>query len=452
MKIRIYALSILYILIVLSLSGCGIESEDASNGTPNIILILIDTIRADHLSVNGYYRTTTPVLDSLASKGAIWSRVQGQSSWTLPAMTSIMTGLSQRSHRAGWSARSFYGIDPALPTLPLLLSRAGYQTAAFFNVIFMNEDFGFHRGFDHFDCQGFVGDASIRNAAETVDDFLNWFDTDRDTTKPLFVAIHFFDPHLPYSPPSPWDTLYSIKGYDGLFNSTWGGRDEVLQVNEGRVAIDSIGLENLIGLYDGELAFTDNQTGRMLSELESRGILENAIIIVIGDHGEEFLDHGGLGHGHTLYQELLDIPLIMTGPKVPEGVRFDELAAQVDILPSILNMCNLSIPEWSEGRNLLETGSLNTVRTVPSSNLVWAVPDLASVRLGNEIIIGNPQVDNPVQYDLSMDPDEHNPLLPTTEMVDYLYSYWSLPVKGHPEMVPFIDSMERALRDLGYIR
>ena len=451
MRNLIRVLVFILIISVLNLSGCG-GGDTFSSRYPYIVLVLIDTIRSDHLSINGYYRETTPVLDSLASSGIIWTRVQGQSGWTLPAMTSIMTGLSQRAHGAGYYNGAFYGIDPTLPTISLMIKRgAGYQTAAFYNVIFMNEDFGFHQGFDHFDCQGFTGKASLRNAEGTVNDYLEWYDEYRDTTKPLFTAIHFFDPHLPYNPPPPWDTLYSDPKADTLFNKFWGGMDDVLDINNGLIEMDSTQLEIIVGLYDSELAFTDNQIGRLISELETRGTLENTVFIVIGNHGEEFLEHDGMGHGHTLYQELLDVPLIISGRSIPVSVN-NEVVAQVDILPTILGLVSMDIPIWTDGRDILNIDSTLTIRYIPSSNLMWATPDMAAVRLENKVVIGNPQELTPVLYDLRNDPCELTPLVPNREIVDQLYYYWSLPPKGHPEIVPFLQSMERTLHDLGYIR
>ncbi|NOQ23577.1 MAG: sulfatase-like hydrolase/transferase [Candidatus Aegiribacteria sp.] len=444
MKNLTCALLFVLIIPVLIVSGCG-GGDTFSSRYPDIVLLLIDTARADHLSINGYYRETTPVLDSLASSGTIWTRVQAQSSWTLPAMTTIMTGLSQRSHGAGYYNDTFYGIDTALPTVPLMIKRgAGYQTAAFFNVVFMNKDFGFHQGFDHFDCQGFPGKASLRNAEETVNDFLEWYDAYRDPTKPLFSAVHFFDPHLPYSPPPPWDTLYSDPKSDNVFNIFWGRRNDVLDLNQGLVEMNSTQLEIMVGLYDAELAFMDSQIGRLISELEARGTLQNTVFVIVGDHGEEFLDHGGFGHGHTLYQEILNVPLIISGRNIPIGLN-DEVVAQVDILPTILGISGLDIPIWVDGKDILSTDSPRTTRYITSSNLIWATPDMAAVRLDNMVVIGNPQEVSPVLYDLRNDPDERNPLVPGRETIDQLYYYWSLPPKGHPASVPFAHNMGRML-------
>jgi arylsulfatase A-like enzyme len=430
--------------------ACG--GTPAGSGNPSILLLLVDTFRSDHMSCSGYGRGTTPVMDSLAAEGAAWLRIQGQSSWTLPAMTTIMTGLTQRSHMAGWRDGAFYGIDPGLPTLALLLNARGYQTAAFFNVIFMNEDFGFHRGFEHFDCRGFVGDASTRNAAGTVDDFLAWHDSSRDASRPLFAALHFFDPHLPYAPPEPWRSLFTDPVYAGPFDAGWGGRDDVSEVNSGEVPMDSAGLANLVGLYDGELAFTDHEIGVLLDSLEARGVLDGILVVIIGDHGEEFMEHGGIGHGHTMYQELLTVPLIMAGTPLPNGVDTSMDAAQIDLLPTLLTLAGSAVPAGTEGINLLSGSAGTDPRVLPSSNRLWVATDLAAVRCGAGKIIGNPSLGAAAGYDLDSDPGENSPGEPDASLVEALELYWSQPPVGLPLMVPFAETAERTLRDLGYIR
>ncbi len=438
------ALLFVLIILVIILSGCG-GGDTCLSRYPDIVLILIDSARADHFSINGYHRETTPVLDSLASGGTIWTRVQGQSSWTLPAMASIMTGLSQRAHGAGYYNDTFYGIDAALPTIPLMIRRgAGYQTAAFYNAVFMNEDFGFDQGYDHFDCQSARGKASTRNAEDTVNDFLVWYDAHRDSTKPLFSAIHFFDPHLPYSPPPPWDTLYSDPKSDDLFNIFWGRGNDVQDLNHGLVEMNTTQLEIMVGLYDAELSFTDSQIGRLIAELEARGTLRNTVFVIVGDHGEEFLDHGGFGHGHTLYQEILDVPLIISGRSIPIGVN-DEVVAQIDILPTILGISGLNIPIWADGKDILSAESPRTSRFISSSNLISATPDIAAIRLDDMVVMGNPVEGSPVLYDLTNDPGEQNPLVPGRETIDQLYYYWSLPPKGNPPVIPYAHGIERAL-------
>jgi len=436
--------------VILLAASCGAATSDG--GSPSILLLLVDTFRSDHMSCSGYGRNTTPVMDSLAANGSAWLRVQGQSSWTLPAMTTIMTGLTQRSHMAGWRDGAFYGIDPALPTLAMLLNARGYQTAAFFNVIFMNEDFGFHRGFEHFDCRGFVGDASTRNASGTVQDFLAWYDSSRDESRPLFAALHFFDPHLPFSPPEPWCSLFTDPRYEGPFGAEWGGRDDVSEVNSGEVPMDSAGLSNLMGLYDGELTFTDHQIGVLLDSLRARGELEGMLVVIIGDHGEEFMDHGGIGHGHTMYQELLTVPLIMAGTPLLAGADTSADAAQIDILPTLLVLAGSPIPAGAEGIDLFSGSAGIDPRVLPSSNRLWVATDLAAVRCGAGKVIGNPSLDTAAGYDLDSDPGEVSPGEPDAALVEALELYWSQPPVGHPQLVPFAETAERTLRDLGYIR
>jgi len=207
---------LLALAILLLIAGCGREAR------PNILLILLDTTRADHLSCYGYERETTPSLDSLAEAGTRFERAMSGSPWTLPSMATIFTGLTERSHKARLSDGVFYGVDPGLPYLPELLARSGYGTAAFFNVIYMSEHFGFHRGFEHFDCRGLEEVTRSRSAGETVDAFLAWLGTRDGEDEPFFAAVHFFDPHATYAPPPPYDTLYADPDYSGRFDRDWG--------------------------------------------------------------------------------------------------------------------------------------------------------------------------------------------------------------------------------------
>jgi choline-sulfatase len=440
------ALALLQLLV---LAGCG---GTAISGNPDIVLIIIDSIRSDHMSVNGYGRETTPVIDSLAANGTIWTRTQAQSCWTLPSMASVLTGLPQRSHGAGFTDGQIFGIDQALPTLPLLLKRsARYQTAAFFNSTVVGEALGFQGGFDHFDCQGFLGKEEIRDAGMTVDDFLEWYDSGRDPDRPLFVAFQFFDPHLPYSPPSPYDRLFGDPKADPLFNPFWGSRNQVDCVNRGAVRMSDEQLEIMVGLYDGELAFTDRQIGRLISGLGDRGALHNTVFVVIGSQGEELLDHGGFGHGHTLYQELLDVPMIISGSGIPISVRND-VAAQIDILPTLLGLTGVVKPIWAEGRNLMAGDSVITQRYVPSSNLIWADQDLLSLRFENRLVIGSPSNMEAVLFDLDADPDQLDPMVPSRDSKDQLYYFWSIPPRGNPQPAGIIDGTVGMLRDLGYVR
>lgn len=423
-------------------AGCGKPTDPG----PNVLLILIDTVRADHLGCMGYHRNTTPTLDSLAREGTLFTSCQSHSSWTLPAMTSIMSGLNPREHKAGRHYDALYGVSVQVPWMPHIFKNAGYSTAAFFNVIFMNADFGFHRGFDHFDCHSGGPEAPVRPAGETVDAFLEWFDGKRDPASPFFAAVHFFDPHLPYNPPPPWNTLFTDPEYTGEYGSAWGGVSDLNAVHSRQDTIPPEGLANLIGLYDGEIAYMDSEIRRMLEELDQRGHMENTIVVVVSDHGEEFLEHGGMDHGRTLYQEVCHVPLLFAGPGVPGGAVDHRLVAQLHILPTLLSLSGIDSPAPS----LFSPDFIEV--PVPASNILWREGNLASLVSDGRKLIWGVDEDFTEQYDLRTDPGELTVLPPDSAMMEELEWYYATPPVAPAPYVDVEGSIERGLRSLGYIR
>ncbi|MBD3368964.1 sulfatase-like hydrolase/transferase [Candidatus Fermentibacteria bacterium] len=435
----IFVLSCTFILF-----SCGISEKK-----PNVLLVLIDTLRADHLGCYGYHRDTSPVIDSLASAGITFRRVQAQNSWTLPAMSSIMTGLTHRMHQAGFWGKNMCGIDPSLPHLPQELSEAGYETGAFFNVVFMSEAFGFHRGFEHFDCNSSVGKTLSRDAATTVDEAIAWLENRDEPSQPFFLAVHFYDPHLTYDPPYPFNALYADTTYTGFFNNEWGGRNDVADVNRGRVGIDSTDVEHLVNLYDGEIAFTDHSLGRLFDYLRSSGISENTLVVLAADHGEEFFEHEGLSHGHTLYQEVLYVPLIIAGPGIPSGRQDTILVGQIDVFPTIMAYCGLRAPDVIEGHNVL--AELPADRELPSSLILSSGPRV-TVRRHDRKVHWIQKSDAAFMFDLASDPLEQEQLdYVDTTLVEAVKWHWSTPPIGHPDPVSLDEPGVRALRDLGYL-
>ncbi len=250
-------------------------------------------------------------------------------------------------------------------TLTEYMTGAGYITAAFFNVIFMNADFGFHQGFDHFDCHNALGTSEDRDAGTTVTEVFRWLDSEYTGDGPLFLAVHFYDPHLTYSPPDPFAHRWRNMEYQGEFDSSWGQRETVVNVNKGLITLNPEDLFNLVALYDGEVAYTDSQIGRLLAGLRRRGITEDALVILVADHGEEFLDHGKMGHAHSLYQELVNVPLIISGRGFSPGSVSELTASQADILPTVLGWCDIESSYGGFGRDLLSE-DFPADRAVPS--------------------------------------------------------------------------------------
>lgn len=438
-------LLIIIMMIVILTTSCGRENR------VNVLLVLMDTVRADHLSCYGYQRNTTPHIDSLAAAGTRAEYCQGQASWTLPTMTTILSGVSSVVHGAGRSSTGFHGISPDVPWLPMAFHREGYRTAAFFNVMFMNEDFGFHRGFQHFDCQGVASGNSLRKAGPTVDDFLAWLDSS-DQDKPFFAAVHFYDPHIPYRAPEPFRSLYTDPDYNGEFDDSWGeGVTEMMDVNSGEVIPTVSDMANLVALYDGELHYMDSEIGRMLADLRSRGLAENTLVILVGDHGEEFLDHGGIEHGRTLYEETTHVPLIIAGPGFNRGRVISQSVAQLDIAGTIAAVTAIDFVTQEPAVDL--AGTVDQAREIPASGVLWrSQGDLVSIVSNSSKIIWSVEDDSIEAYNLAVDPMELELMEPDSSLIEAAEFYWATPPMGEAPLVNYSETASRELRNLGYIR
>ncbi len=328
--------------------GCG-DSRAPEN--PGVLLVVIDALRADHLRSYGYNLPTSPALDRLASEGERYDRAWAQSSWTLPAMASILTGRLPPAHGAGLDAAgSIVPIRAAVPTLAEHLAEAGFLTGAVTNGEFCAPRTGLARGFrsyDHLPGDG-ASNRGTRGARETTDAALAWLEGVGD--RPYFLLVHYLDPHLTYDPPPPYDTMFQ-RGDTSLIREGFGSRAEVDAVRRGRVVLTAAGRRSLIARYDGEIRYVDDQIGRLREAMESAGLWDRTLVIVAGDHGEEFWDHGGFEHGHSHHSEILHVPLIVRRPGGPSGVR-TERVRQIDIAPAILAYAGLPAPSAMPGRVL----------------------------------------------------------------------------------------------------
>ncbi len=426
-KLR-FVFPVLFLLVFLS--GCG-----RNETKPNIVLIIIDTLRADHLGCYGYDRNTSPTIDSLAASGTLWEEVQAQSSWTLPAITSIFTGLDVRQHGAGRKNDQVYGMNPNTPFLPLLLNHSGYATCGIFNVYLLSEQFGFNKGFDSFSCN-WMGSTEAENSVNQAIDWIQNF----NQNEPFFLALHVFDVHDPYDPPPPFDLLFSQNGSEGI--TDWP------RLESGSLDNPEFYKDHIINMYDGEIAWTDFQISRLLQFLRNSGLDENTVIIITSDHGEEFLEHNGFGHGKTMYQEVVHVPLIISGPGFEKGLVDSSVRAHIDILPTILDMIGAENPADLSGYSLLDHEIPH--RTIPSSNVNSSyAPPVAAIRFGESKLIWNSASDESREFNLSTDPLELNPLSAQESLLDSVLYYWSTP-PVLPPVTSNRDIIDAALRDLGY--
>ncbi len=313
----------------------------ANPRSPNVLLIVLDTQRADHLSAYGYERPTSPNLEALAVEGVLFERAHANSSWTLPSHATLFTEKRLVEHRAGEIRRPY--LDGRFPTLAEVLRLRGYATAGFVgNIFWCGRQTGLQRGFLHYeDFYGSPGDAFARTAlgrriayeglprfglidvpgrkyaAEINDDFLGWVDRNRD--RPFFAFVNYFDVHGPYLPPPPFAGRFT--------DAADAGRRSVKEIQlgalTGDITVPGLGeLEQLVGTYDESIAYLDAQLGRLFEQLERRGVLDETLVIVTSDHGESFGEHELMYHGHSLYHEQTHVPLVLRYPGVvPSNTR-----------------------------------------------------------------------------------------------------------------------------------
>ncbi len=314
---------------------------------PSIILISIDSMRADHLSCCGYRRPTSPNLDSLASTGYLFTQGVAQSSWTLPSHASLLTSLYVKSHGA-CGARE--GVAPDVVTLAEELRGAGYLTAGFVSGPFLLPEYGLHQGFDVYDAR-----CSSIEHADSHHDVTNpcmhrraveWLEKWGHTS--FFLFLHYWDVHYDYIPPAPYDTIFD-PDYDGTVDGRNFAKNE--RIRAGMPARD---LQHIVALYDGEIAYTDAYLGKLFRVVRRLGLHDRTLVIVTSDHGDEFLEHGATGHGHTLYQELIRIPVLWVEPGGTRGpVRVNTTVQLIDIAPSILEFAGIEPSGSLEGRSFL---------------------------------------------------------------------------------------------------
>jgi arylsulfatase A-like enzyme len=345
---------------------------------PNVLLIVLDTLRADHVSAYGYDRPTTPRLDRLAREGTLFERAFATASWTLPSHASLMTGRYPAEHRAGGSP-----LDTRYQTLAEFLSTHGYATGGFIaNTYYCGTRTGLARGFQTYKTYlasvtgmmwrtvygkmllrtlprlGYYDIPARKRAADVNREFLGWLDATRST--PFFAFLNYLDVHDPYIPPAPYGTNYSAQPNTGeRVNSELFPRDFT-----GGRPLSPPELEIEIGGYDGALAYLDANLGALFDELANRRLLDRTLVIVTSDHGESFGNHGLYGHGNSMYRDLIHVPLIMRFPgPVPAGLRLADVVSLQAIPATVAHLAGLA-----------------SASTFPGTSLVsrWAAPATAA--------------------------------------------------------------------------
>lgn len=318
----------------------------------SVILITVDSLRADHVSSNGYLRPTTPNLDfAAASQGVRFTTAYASASWTLPAIASLFTSLHPHQH--GVEDRGAR-LDPAVPTLAGAFARAGFHTAAFTTHVYASSQFGLESGFQEFHEPGV--DVSFQEGGQLRAEEMNalllpWLAV--HAAERLFLYAHYFDPHWDYTPPPPYDRRFANPRYKGKVDGSWRFLNRFLRPGRDMRPAD---LEQATALYDGEIAYLDHHLGVLFQELEDLGVWNDALVVVLADHGEELKDHGSLHHIRTLYDEVLRVPLLVKLPGGrPPGWRHTvrERVRAIDVAPTALELAGIAPPETFRGSSLV---------------------------------------------------------------------------------------------------
>jgi arylsulfatase A-like enzyme len=417
---------------------------------PNVLLVVLDTVRAESMSLYGYERSTTPYLKDMAREGTVFQNAIATSSWTLPTHASLFTGRYHYENHTDY----YNPLDATYPTLAEVLSKRGYVTGGFSanNVVCCIEK-GISRGFSHYeDYVASVGELArssalirfafseaswIRRllryhemlerlpAPRITNDFLRWVDR-IPNGKPFFVFLNYFDAHQPYLPPSEFAQKFGPTNQINTYLARLG-REPCLPSNTTAEEIESIR-----NAYDGAIAYIDENMNRLFDELRQRGILDRTLVIFVSDHGEEFAEHTTFGHAKDLHIQSIRVPLVIRLPDiVPTEVTVREPVTLRDIPATVIDLLGLADDGLFPGRSLSRYWIESERKEPENSELVLSELDRASWAVGapaekgamKSLIIGDMHYirngdDSEEVYDLGNDPVEQNDLIQTPRGVE----------------------------------
>ena len=438
-------------LAVAALPGavaCAPGPSGAAESRPNILLISIDTLRADHMSSDGYDRPTSPFVDSLAKDGVRFERAYATSSWTTPSVVSMLTSTYQNRHRMGARLRGvprmWSRIPQELPNLAESLKRQGYRTFGLVANINLSAERGFDRGFDRFEC---LGTADLDVVDRTI---TPWLDEIGRGEGAWFLWLHMLDPHGPYKARKPWvesfDPEYArYRWLDNMATETFANRASKMQPRQ---------LDVIRALYDSEIRATDEFLRRLFDRLQGA---RDAFVLFTSDHGEEFLEHGGTLHGRTLFEESIRIPFIIRLPdRRLAGTVVQQAVSLVDVLPTILGAARVEPDERTAGINLIGPEGIS----VPGERMVVAellrgVPERAATDGRWKVIFREERTE---LYDLREDPGEqtnlahkHPERVEKFTAVVAAFERQNRPTTATPEQIEITPEELEALRALGYV-
>ncbi|MBI4517709.1 MAG: sulfatase [Deltaproteobacteria bacterium] len=450
-------------------------------------LISVDTLRADHLGSYGSSESLTPHLDRLGADGVVFEHSITSSPWTLPAMASLFTGLYPRHHGAGTitNHRTPLGRAPLPPgswTVATALRERGYRTHAIVTNPYLALHYGLGEGFDAYENITIESEAFLSFRETTAGRLLNWLRPDLvigdrgetvsrraqqwlatvDPAQPFLLWLHYLDPHPPYSRAGV-TRHKSLRGDMAFEPATAGSAPlsltspDVARLRSGEIRLSDAEKESVRTLYRAEVASVDAAIGSVLDALDARGLREQTLVVCIADHGEEFWEHGGVEHGHTVYEELVRVPLLMRWPGRLPHTRIGQLTRIIDVAPTILDLLGPPAPAGLDGTSLvpLLRGEKVAPRTALTENMLFAEERVGLRTAGHKYVrwpSGKEEV-----YNLLQDPRELRDLAGIDAAVSPLRQLFaeldrSTIVRPESVLAPALGEKTRsALRALGYL-
>ena len=443
-------------VLLSALGGCGEDSQPPTN----VLLITIDTTRADHCSVLGYERDTTPYLEAFAAQGTSFTTAYSPTSTTGPTHSTIMTSLYPAAHRV---VKNGLTLSEDFTTIAEHLKSAGYETGAIVSAFVLSGKFGYAQGFDTY-YDTFLMDESTherpnwegrtveggfdRRADFTTARAQEWLASRSRPDQPFFLWIHYFDPHNPYTPPEP---------YASRFARNTSAGDE---------------LQHEIDLYDAEIAVTDEAIGHVLASLEQMGVESNTLVVITADHGEGLMQHGQMNHGTDVYEEAVRVPLLFRWPgQIPAGRVLAAPVGLIDLAPTICELVGADL----EG-SIVQGASLATVLYDPSepepdrpvflyrrhhNNKLTPAGrlrgELFGVRVGDWKFIRGDEQQVIELFNLAQDPEERNNVYTQfpgeATALARLVEEWKLTsASGRPVLDNMSDEDIEQLRSMGYFK
>ncbi len=447
------------VVVLLGLKAVAFLERSNPKEETNVIVILIDALRSDHLGCYGYKLPTSPAMDKLARESLLFRHSFSQSTHTKPSISSLFTSLYPSQHNVMLGNRHdasgrFYSdvLDDSLKTLAEFLHGAGFNAAGFLEQGQLHSYMGFSQGFTYYN-------SYLKGAREINGDFFRWLPENKH--RKFFAYLHYLDVHAPYAPSERYKKMFVKQKSDHIIPSQvadW--RKFKRQFDAIKDELTEADIDQLKALYDAEIRELDDQLAVLFERLKEAGVYDKSLIILTADHGDSFMEHGEIDHGTTLYEEVLRVPLMVRFPGGRYAGVSDVNAETIDLLPTILDFFNIDAKEDTlMGQSLLAV--VDSSRTFAERPVFSERLQLLSLREGNYKFIYNTNEEKGQLYDLSTDPGEHANLYDRAEDRQVAQRLQKKLLAWHDRVkrarrtsgsVPLDKSTIEKLKGLGYIR